>query len=57
MSVPVVLSRGSIILLALASCEFPEPPLETVGPVDEIEMADTNQGPLVVTPLARLDTE
>jgi hypothetical protein len=42
------------IVLALASRKLPKPPLQTIGPIDEVEMADTNQCALVDTPLARL---
>jgi hypothetical protein len=40
------------ILLAFAPRKFPEPPLQPVGPVDEVKMADADQCALVVAPLA-----
>jgi hypothetical protein len=47
----------SSIILALASCELPEPPLQPVRPIDEIEVADTYQSSFVVSPLAGLYAE
>lgn len=45
------------IILALAPSKFPEPPLQPVRPVDEIEMANTYQGALVISPSTRLYTD
>jgi len=42
-------------ILALASREFPEEPLETIRPVDQVKMAYTYQGPFIIAPLARLN--
>lgn len=49
----IAVSRDEVVL-ALASRKLPKPPFQSICPIDEVEMADTNQGALVVTPLAGL---
>lgn len=53
----MVLDDTVTIVLALAPCEFPEPPLQSVRPVYQVEMANSDQGALVVTPSTRLNTD
>jgi hypothetical protein len=43
-------------ILAFASSELPEEPLETICPIDQVKMANTDQSTLVVTPLTGRDT-
>lgn len=40
---------GSI--LPLAARQFPEEPLQSIRPIDEVEVADPDQGTFVVAPL------
>ena len=46
-------SQGWYSILPLTTCEFPYEPLQSVRPVDEIQVAYTNEGAFVVAPLAR----
>jgi hypothetical protein len=43
-------------ILALATCELPKEPLKTIGPIDQVEMAYTNQSAFVIAPATGLDT-
>lgn len=50
----VVVANGASVL-ALAASKLPEEPLQAVRPIDQVEMAHTNQRAFVVTPPTRLD--
>jgi len=38
------------------NCELSEPPLESVGPIDEIQMANSFNGSHIMTPLGAWNT-
>ena len=44
---------GDDDLLSLASSQLPEEPLQTVGPVYQIKVADSDKSAFIIPPLAR----